>query len=430
MKNNLYHKSKYNLYEEVNNQKYLFNTLTRSVIKIDRNEIDLVNKILNNQELNNHSNKIENYRNILINQGFLTNNENEIELLELLFNKTFFNSDFLSIKLVNTFNCNFKCPYCFEVEKKMQMKKKQYDILKAFSKNEFPQKKHITIQLFGGEPLIDYKNLNDYLDYVIMLKEKSSFNFNCTLTTNGYLLSEEIIAELVNKYYCQAIQITLDGNQTTHDQRRITHSNQPTFITLINKIKLLVQYKINNKKQFNILIRFNLINNTIDQIKEVLDFFNMEERQNIQVFFRPIFSTHNFNAGNNVNKTNLEGFYNLAYELKYSIKNTYRYYNPCEAGNGENTFTILPDLTLWKCMNNLENDHAKIGFIDNSGKLHYNLNKLAKWFKASPFLDKKCQNCTFLPLCWGACPMNYINTKQRTCFHEKKFSIMPFLKKA
>lgn len=96
-----------------------------------------------------------------------------------------------SFTLLVTYNCNFRCPYCYEQEKtktisSLLISERMIDnafktISQIESKNELHEK---TINLFGGEPLL--KENKERIKYIINKGKKFGFNFSAI--TNGYMI--------------------------------------------------------------------------------------------------------------------------------------------------------------------------------------------------------------------------------------------------
>ena len=108
------------------------------------------------------------------------------------------------------------------------------------------------------------------------------------------------------------------------------------------------------------------------------------------------------------------------------VRNTY-YYQACESCSGENFFFIMPDLTIWKCINDISFQQAQIGKIDKDGTIHFDANKLLQWFKYSNcFDDEKCKECKLLPDCYGGCILYKAKNGIRTC-KEFEMAALPYL---
>ena len=100
-------------------------------------------------------------------------------------------------------DCNLACKYCFAEEGEyhgrralmsLETGKKALDFLVANSGNRV----NLEVDFFGGEPLMNWQVVKDLVAYGRGLEEPFHKKFRFTLTTNGVLLDEEVMA-FVNK---------------------------------------------------------------------------------------------------------------------------------------------------------------------------------------------------------------------------------------
>ena len=90
-----------------------------------------------------------------------------------------------------------------------------------------------TVQLFGGEPLLNRKLMDFVCEYV---KEKSP-NTRIGLVTNGTLIDDEFI-QLVKKYNIQ-VTVSYDGVPLVNDIMRITNEGKGTSDVILSNIRKL-----------------------------------------------------------------------------------------------------------------------------------------------------------------------------------------------
>ena len=93
--------------------------------------------------------------------------------------------------------CNLTCSYCFAGQGRYQGEaalmsleagKKALDFLVRHS----GRRKHLEVDFFGGEPLMNWQMVKDTVAYGRELEKKTGKVFRFTLTTNGMLLDDEI----------------------------------------------------------------------------------------------------------------------------------------------------------------------------------------------------------------------------------------------
>ena len=417
-------KSVFNIITEEKGEVKIFNTFSKAT--------GVLNKSVGKNYLDDRIDLIEKeIQELMKEQGFLVDEDlDELKMLEQKYCQIRKSKDALFITLIPTMACNFKCPYCFEgSECKTNNDIIDFEILKKFSSKNFKNLKHVHITLFGGEPLLLRNKIFNYFKYLEGISQKYSFKYSSNIATNGYLLDEKTIEDLVGVCNCESFQITLDGNKRTHNLTRKHNNGNDTYNEIISNLKKLINYnKLNCNGRLNILLRINLLNNSLDDITEVLDEFSDNEKEFFKVYFRPIYNTKEFNSKND-NKLNLEDFYSIAEQkdFKINFSDNVRFHH-CEGDGGEEQIHIMPDFSVWKCINNIENEAAKIGKIDNEGNYTIDKNKINNWQKNNPFNDEKCKNCKMLPICWGGCPLKFIQNGKRTCIYEKDFNIFNIIK--
>lgn len=352
----------------------------------------------------------------LIDNGFICDVAlNEQKVLDFLFKKSFFDSTTLSLILVPTMECNFMCPYCFELpHKHMRTDAAYFDKLVKFAQTSFKNYNHIEISLFGGEPLLNIDKFVSFLSVTKKLSIEYKFTYRASITTNGSLLTAGIIDSLIS-YNCGLLQITLDGNQASHDKTRRFKNGKPSFAMLIEKINgLLATYLPSG--QFKFLLRINLNNNSVEEMEVALERINENLRRFIFIFFRPVFNTESYKSGNNNTIFDLRGYYELASRLGFSVMKNNHFYRSCEACGNENTIYVMPNLSLWKCITTLSCREPEIGHLLDSGEVKLDAKKIINWYlSADCFDDSKCLECKLLPDCYGGCVLYHSVHGKRLC---------------
>jgi len=373
----LYKNSIFILFENHGDSEYLINTYTRSVVRLVPAETACVKALLQNAAPKTE--KEQGYMRILISNGFLVPEEtDELEWLEYLYTKQWFDSKNISIVFLPTLKCNFACPYCFETEKNIDMNANNLTNFIEYLKNTMKTHELLKVLFFGGEPLLKYP----YIEIICKSLQEQAAATKCrlcfSLTSNGYLLNEATAKALLIEYGFQGFQITFDGNEEHHNKRRIMHDGSSTFSTVLANTKTLIKI-IDSYGLENVLvtIRINYDEESIEEIREFLELFDNDEKSHILIYFRKIYNTASW-VSRAKHRVDLHSLYELAKELDYSIcgiGNASYYYCECDGGLGQ--LTVLPDLTVWKCANDYSYTNAKLGYIDSEGSLVLDEQKLA-----------------------------------------------------
>lgn len=155
-----------------------------------------------------------------------------------------------------TEDCNMRCKYCFLSETyhftrnrtsnmmSIETAKKALDfyfsLMKTYS--ECNPGKKCAITFYGGEPLINFKVIKWAIEYT---KEHAPMEYMFNMTTNGTLLKGEVADYLVENNV--AISVSLDGCTEEQDRNRILAGNMGTYQIVTDNIRELVkkypQYK-------------------------------------------------------------------------------------------------------------------------------------------------------------------------------------------
>ena len=173
--------------------------------------------------------------------------------------------------IVNT-QCNFNCPYCFELESNRRVANtlSEAQIDSAFKiidqqTLEQSQLEGAGIEIFGGEPLLPVSKTS--IEHI--LKSIAERNLTVSIQTNGFYLLDFL--SLISEYsqFISLIQITLDGPPRFHNRRRITRGGEPTFDRLVEGIDKFLQ--LNLPIQLNLRTNVDLEN--LDSLGELMEFY-------------------------------------------------------------------------------------------------------------------------------------------------------------
>ncbi len=140
--------------------------------------------------------------------------------------------------------CNFACPYCFNYrDRKLMMEDWVYDAILQNIEYKLQKvgKPNIKVFLtwFGGEPLLAADKIVTFTKKVRELCSKYCAELRGSMVTNGYLLTAEVFAQLLDAGVT-GYQVTLDGTAENHDKYRYLCNGGPTFdiITLNQSVKI------------------------------------------------------------------------------------------------------------------------------------------------------------------------------------------------
>ena len=136
-----------------------------------------------------------------------------------------------AVTMLLTNDCNLACSYCFESNKGKDYMPKEMalDILKATYNVVDPMAGIFTLNMFGGEPLMNWETFKAVCDYVL----ENNLKIRITATTNLTLLNDEMI-DYIDELSIP-ILVSVDGIKEVHDKHRCN-----SFDKVIENMKKLI----------------------------------------------------------------------------------------------------------------------------------------------------------------------------------------------
>ena len=133
-------------------------------------------------------------------------------------------------------DCNLGCKYCFAEEGEYhghraimsyEVGKKALDFLIANSGN----RRNLEVDFFGGEPLMNWEVVKQLVAYGRSKEKEFNKNFRFTLTTNGMLMTDEVM-EFLNKEMANVV-LSIDGRKEINDKMRPTRNGKGSSYDII-----------------------------------------------------------------------------------------------------------------------------------------------------------------------------------------------------
>ena len=183
--------------------------------------------------------------NLLIDQmlscGFLVPADlDEISALRSRYLQSQANCDSLAVTIMPTDSCNFNCFYCFQDKQSILMSNDTANALVNFIDSKLYGVKTLKVTWFGGEPLLAL-NLIQFLSHSLrQLAKKHSCDYEAFIITNGYLLNDSNI-QILSQCQIRTVQISLDGDKSTHDSRRFLLRGGHSFNVILHNLKALLE---------------------------------------------------------------------------------------------------------------------------------------------------------------------------------------------
>ena len=152
--------------------------------------------------------------------------------------------DIQAVNICMCETCNLACSYCFfhsgtfdKVGGKMITLETLIETYEKLSENSKSGLR--SIGFYGGEPLMNFDVIRDFVYYV---KAHSKHNVSFGVITNGTLLTKEMVDFFdENKFY---VSISLDGTKKYNDMCRISKDGKSVFDTVMENLKLLKNRRV------------------------------------------------------------------------------------------------------------------------------------------------------------------------------------------
>ena len=417
--------SDYNLVDEVGDILLVYNTATGTVLKItDPIYRDQIQTLISHpvsldsipEEL--HSCLIEP---LLHKRVLVTPDVNEFDLLTYMYNNRIVRNSLLELTLVITRQCNYRCVYCYEDHLDLPMLPEIYQRILRMIESGYQEGLYsgVSISLFGGEPLLEYDLVVDFLKAANDLSEKYQKTFSAGATTNGSLLFPERFLQL-HALNCRHFQITVDGMRDTHDQYRIATDGNG-WDTVINNLKFMASTNLS----FDVTVRTNFNDDVLNHIQEFYEFMSGILDDRFDIYYEDIKHLGGDNDENvHVLDTIASGLSMV--DISSLIGQNHLKSNVCGdrlmpfshicQATKYNSFIVDYDGTLLKCTLDFSNDANRVGHISERGEMLINHEKHCKWLTVGFENNECCKSCKLLPLCYGRrCISSALTSKQISC---------------
>lgn len=118
--------------------------------------------------------------------------------------------------IILTEACNMECSYCYQGEDKIKSFMSSDTVEKIADFMLRKNSGNISIGFLGGEPLLNFKAIQQFVQYFEKKALKRKIKYG--ITTNAILLNDTIISFM--KEHNFSIRISIDGDQYSHDLNR------------------------------------------------------------------------------------------------------------------------------------------------------------------------------------------------------------------
>lgn len=404
----MYKESKYTLTYKNDDHYLLFNTYSGSICDITSEEYEEYRLYINKKHSENDI-LIETLHKL----GFLIDEDkDETKILNLMRIRNALQTQNLFFRIIPSTACNARCFYCYEEGIKFDTMDQSIipSIIQFISNHIKNDTKHVTIQWYGGEPLLQIDTIKKITIQLKELFKKRKVNYTFSMISNGILLNQSMMHIIKNELEIKKIQITLDGYGETYNKRKSYIQNMKNpFEKIIKNIDLL------EKNHINVNIRLNCDGTNFENMKMLIEFLGYKYTKSyyVNVYAYPLYGCYkkSKNKSDSENILDKNAFLEIVTLLikngLLKVPNFKIRKNSCGATH-LNSFFILPNGNLVKCM---MDTNDTVGNVFTGVKLN------DSYFKWCDFnIPNECLNCKILPLCQGGCRAGHCGLTQNKCF--------------
>ncbi|MBG0638246.1 radical SAM protein [Enterobacter asburiae] len=314
-----------------------------------------------------------------------------------------FSNKRLHLILLPTEKCNFRCSYCYENFKLGRMKDGVIKGIENLILNRIGDLDEIEIGWFGGEPLLNSSSviaLSNFVKNTINQKGLKC-KFKSSMSTNASKLNQSMLAQLVDSGV-STFQISLDGDEVTHNKTRRTATGKGTFENIWRN---LLSAK-NSSIEFRMALRLHLHKSNLKSMSRLCDMLlsEFEGDARFKIYFKSVeklsiendFDNFNYMHGNE--KDDALAYFNnklsgsTLMENGYSVKKI-----SCYASHA-NSFVIRSNGDIAKCTVDFNNPLNKIGELSENGEMIINNEFFRLWISGYSDLNASTISC----------PMTYV----------------------
>lgn len=400
--------SNYNIFINSDRGVLVFNALTDSYVFVNDDEA----KFLKTREFISsgifESERIKRFQDagILVKDDF-----NELAYLKHIYSKEMHESDVFDLTILPTLDCNVRCWYCFEnknVGSRITPSIKGNILL--FIQNiikDRPYIKEISIDLFGGEPLLHYEeDLDDFLHQIKNVVEGLGKKATFLFITNGLRLTEEVIDRI--KDLSPQFQISIDGYKERHDKIKVLskHADISTYDLVIHNLKNVCKCD-----HVHVILRLNYDEQTLKNVGKILSDIKDIDRSKISIHFERVWQTKKHIA---ITNDALIDAWKLFVSHGFQVTYLKFFHTPSSCmSSKQDQVAISYDGKIFKCTGCDFARTEEDGNLMSNGNIAWKGNKAEERIQIQTYNHPECLQCKLLPLCWGPCCQKHLLKKEK-----------------
>jgi uncharacterized protein len=343
----------------------------------------------------------QDFLDFLLQQGFLVgDNVDEIQLIANAHTEARNERRVFSATIELTEACNFRCVYCYQAHAPEDLEDRAAEKIIHYLSRKVEQVHHLHVNWFGGEPLIRFEMMTSISRRLAEAARICGCSFSQFVTTNGYFVTH-LLAKKLAELGIENVQITLDGDEDSHDQLRVLASGRGTYKKVLTGcenvvsagMELMVRINVNrwNADRIDYLLS-DLVSrgispaNTVIHAVRAIDHGNCSEAISSMMFSNSEFAEEWVRILRVIAEygfglpTLAPRAYNCSFDLRQTVM-------------------IGRDGNIRHC----SSSDGRLAELTDAGE-ERNTTPLYDVIKArTPLDDPECRECKYLPMCMGGC---------------------------
>ena len=325
-----------------------------------------------------------------------------------------------AVTMLLTNDCNLACSYCFESNKGKDYMPKEMalDILKATYNVVDPMAGIFTLNMFGGEPLMNWDTFKAVCDYVL----ENNLKIRITATTNLTLLTDEMI-DYIDELSIPVL-VSVDGIKEVHDKHRCN-----SFDKVIENMKKLIDRDLGYLIEARMTVAPDTAKYMYESVKMLVDLginnianvpaSDLEwDAQSIQDYkdnYEKILDMYIDILNDETNKRNIS-LYKVDQALNLALEPIKEDTSMCNIGNPR---WVIVDWKgdIWPCPDYPTTDNADL-IAGKIGNFYTGVDetKVDPKPMVATYELERCKGCEAISICKSGCP--YENYTKNGKFNE------------
>ena len=332
--------------------------------------------------------------------------EDELERQRDLFDRERMDTSHLTISLVPTYVCNYRCPYCYELghnKIKGKMNARTMDAVESFVQFKYEQDSfgRLSVQWYGGDPSLALDEVAEITRRLVAWCEQRNVTYDAVMITNANVI-DEAAAQLIADCRISLAFLTIDGPEELHNKRRVAANGSNSYAKTIEAARLLSAHGIRlaanmNADKVNIKHYDELRQKLFDEEGIMLTMGKLNDYGHFygtEPFCAPDFDLFTHDEFFVAQFEEFAKREHGADELRSMLRPARRF---C-TGQYDNYFVIDLLGDVYNCD----------GWVGDKGHVRFNLfDDPSTWKLHEVTLDAtrdpKCEQCEILPICQGNC---------------------------